>query len=600
MSQAPNASLKNRRGNFINSNTDNTSPFRKGPREPLPAIDDSDKVPAKQPKKSKIPNSYSTTTNVYAELIRIIKESQNKAQTKFHEQLVQVITAMDDRVCDICEEYENEEFDEDDPNAPDLPLHPSCRCYFDEAVNESTGKKIRIFRIENKKQEFNQNHDDQGRFASGDGIGEISTKSSDGKFETGKAVSFTFMHNTSKSPNMGSRFGQDIEPSGQYVIQKDPNTPTLQGWKDGKMTFKNPLVIKWSSDDNNYDWKQKLSSATGGLKGKELSNNLKSKGYDGIVTIDHGHTSEIVNLQTMKKEFNPNHDPDTGQFTFADGGGVVHDGPAPHPLKPTSKLGNVYPKGRIGGRSNGKPWNPVADNKGLVMWEPLELGDTPTEYHKAVGEDIASKSGGRITAEQAAEKIREASQQSYDAIPVADRMSKDIKKNIGNDTVVESRVKGPVSSVVKTMKKPDSYPTVKALKDVIGLKVVTPSQEKQRDTVNLLSTKYNPLEVDDFTKDGRPDGYRAIHMTVQDKDSGLMSEIQVKTQNQDRWAIWAHPSLHKNEELPPDFRATIEKNRDGVNAYGRAMSNYFHDIDSGIKAEKPKCPEYIARTVGCL
>src|SRR5208337_4156198 len=37
-------------------------------------------------------------------------------------------------------------------------------------------------------------------------------------FETGKPVSFRYVHNTDKAPKLGARYGQDIEPAGYYVL----------------------------------------------------------------------------------------------------------------------------------------------------------------------------------------------------------------------------------------------------------------------------------------------------------------------------------------------------------------------------------------------
>lgn len=40
-------------------------------------------------------------------------------------------TEDDERVCDLCLSYQDEEYSVDDPDRPDLPLHPNCRCWFE-------------------------------------------------------------------------------------------------------------------------------------------------------------------------------------------------------------------------------------------------------------------------------------------------------------------------------------------------------------------------------------------------------------------------------------------------------------------------------------
>jgi len=119
-------------------------------------------------------------------------------------------------------------------------------------------------------------------------------------FKTGSPVTFTYLRNPAKAPNMGSRFGQDIEPSGFYVIAADSDAiaegAKERGWLVGKMTFMKPLVLAWGGYGPD-GWKQKLSDACGGRKKGSLTRFLLAQGFDGIVTINRGDTSEIVSLK---------------------------------------------------------------------------------------------------------------------------------------------------------------------------------------------------------------------------------------------------------------------------------------------------------------
>ena len=124
-------------------------------------------------------------------------------------------------------------------------------------------------------------------------------------FETGKAVTFEYIRNTQKSPDMGERFQQHIEPAGKFMQTKPSTFVPMKNMISGEITFNNPLVIEFNTgtektayDENN--WKARLSKAFGNKTGVELSKAIADSGYDGIVTIgQHGETSEIVDLTSI-------------------------------------------------------------------------------------------------------------------------------------------------------------------------------------------------------------------------------------------------------------------------------------------------------------
>lgn len=124
-------------------------------------------------------------------------------------------------------------------------------------------------------------------------------------FKTGVPVTFPFDHNPEKSPFLGSRFQQDIEPAGKYITYNYGHTP--ESWESGIVTFNNPLVIEFNSKNEiSYDkesWKQKLFEEfkTGG---RELSLTITAQGYDGVVTVSNNDLSEIVDLTGFEKQSN--------------------------------------------------------------------------------------------------------------------------------------------------------------------------------------------------------------------------------------------------------------------------------------------------------
>jgi hypothetical protein len=101
------------------------------------------------------------------------------------------------------------------------------------------------------------------------------------------------MKNMEPAPYMGSRFGQDVEAKGTYVLEKDHDYPLSQNWVEGRAEIKNPLIIP-VNDENLIKYKYDLA-AKYKAKGKRLTEKLMALGYDAIVTkYDKGYTGEIV------------------------------------------------------------------------------------------------------------------------------------------------------------------------------------------------------------------------------------------------------------------------------------------------------------------
>lgn len=124
-------------------------------------------------------------------------------------------------------------------------------------------------------------------------------------FATGKPVRFKYLRGTEKAPNFGPRFGQDIEPTGKYLLHNPQGESWVEGnprrWEAGEVAFENPLVLRLSTDGDTYGpngWKARLCQAFK-AKRKALACKLRRAGYDGIVTCDDGGTREIVDLRVV-------------------------------------------------------------------------------------------------------------------------------------------------------------------------------------------------------------------------------------------------------------------------------------------------------------
>lgn len=127
--------------------------------------------------------------------------------------------------------------------------------------------------------------------------------------ENGKPFQFAYLHNKEKSPNMGERFGQHIEPAGKYVVVSDGQfAKGKSNFETGVIRFQKPLVIDFGGGyQEKSNWKYTLSNRYNNKTGKALSSAIRKDGYDGIITVSKSrntlYTSEIVVLdpEAIKK-----------------------------------------------------------------------------------------------------------------------------------------------------------------------------------------------------------------------------------------------------------------------------------------------------------
>jgi hypothetical protein len=120
-------------------------------------------------------------------------------------------------------------------------------------------------------------------------------------FETGRPVTFRFVRSTEKAPYFGSRFQQDIEPAGVYLVHNPTPGDLPPRWVAGTATFEYPMVVLFNAADRfgGYDedsWKAHLHDEYG-KTGRALSTAVLKDGYDAIVTVGDGYTKEIVALR---------------------------------------------------------------------------------------------------------------------------------------------------------------------------------------------------------------------------------------------------------------------------------------------------------------
>lgn len=118
--------------------------------------------------------------------------------------------------------------------------------------------------------------------------------------ETNCKIAYMRNLGNGKTANYGSRYGQNIEPAGEYMILDDlfeerPGKYMLPKYEYGFITFKKPLIVDFI-DTTDKGWKRTVSDMFNGLTGKRLSNAIKKSGYDGIITLSNYGVEEIVNI----------------------------------------------------------------------------------------------------------------------------------------------------------------------------------------------------------------------------------------------------------------------------------------------------------------
>jgi len=116
--------------------------------------------------------------------------------------------------------------------------------------------------------------------------------------KTGKLTEFYYSHNKDSAtelfgkPTPDSPYGRYYEPAGYYVVIISKEYMNhLPNHDYGKITVKNPLVIPY----DNMKWKKTLAEKYK-ARGNKLSDKLKQKGYDAIITIDGNAFSETIIL----------------------------------------------------------------------------------------------------------------------------------------------------------------------------------------------------------------------------------------------------------------------------------------------------------------
>jgi len=136
---------------------------------------------------------------------------------------------------------------------------------------------------------------------------------------------------------------------------------------------------------------------------------------------------------------------------------------------------------------------------------------------------------------------------------------------------VKSRIKSPESILKKIYKKNIdlSLPSIKEnIKDIAGIRItcsfisdiyrLSSMLEKQKDV--------NVIEIKDYIKSPKPNGYQSLHMIVEipifmsDREEKIYVEVQIRTIAMDFWASLEHKIFYKyNKEAPEQLLAELKE-----------------------------------------
>jgi len=184
--------------------------------------------------------------------------------------------------------------------------------------------------------------------------------------------------------------------------------------------------------------------------------------------------------------------------------------------------------------------------------------------------------------------------------PKLEKTKKDLevrlKKELPGKPIISGRVKKPFSGVAKVARKP-KYADVSKLQDNVGMRAMYDDVTSVKEAMKVIRENYDIVEEDDYIEKPKFDGYRSYHAIIIDKETGVESELQIRTQRQETFANWAH-QLYKPDT--DDLRSFVETHQDMTLKYQVDIGDYLSELDEGRKPKKPKCPEPIMKVMMCL
>ena len=169
-------------------------------------------------------------------------------------------------------------------------------------------------------------------------------------------------------------------------------------------------------------------------------------------------------------------------------------------------------------------------------------------------------------------------------------------KVAGAGAAIKGRVKTLESALGKMVRKPN-YVTADKLQDGTGIRIIHGTVDRVRASVAALKARYRVVDEDDYIAAPLQNTYRSHHLILEDPKTGLQFEVQVRTQNQNTFADWAHQVYKPVDETQAKFREHPE-----IRTYEKKIADYFWALDTGAPPPvvKPPCTPVVKQAFGCL
>ncbi|MBO3285719.1 GTP pyrophosphokinase family protein [Paenibacillus sp. FSL M8-0228] len=154
----------------------------------------------------------------------------------------------------------------------------------------------------------------------------------------------------------------------------------------------------------------------------------------------------------------------------------------------------------------------------------------------------------------------------------------------------KSRLKSPESIMNKMIRKHSelSLDAIKDhIKDIAGLRITCSFISDIYDVSNMLQRQSDlkVLEIKDYIKNPKPNGYQSLHLLVQvpvfmsDCEELVCVEVQIRTIAMDFWASLEHKIFYKyNQAVPESLTRELKNAADSANALDLQMERLHREI----------------------
>jgi len=163
----------------------------------------------------------------------------------------------------------------------------------------------------------------------------------------------------------------------------------------------------------------------------------------------------------------------------------------------------------------------------------------------------------------------------------------------------KSRLKSPESIIQKIHRKGGeiSFSSIRAkIKDIAGLRITCSfiSDIYQVSEMLMKQRDLTVLEVKDYIKHPKPNGYQSLHLLVEvpvfmsDREESVCVEIQIRTIAMDFWASLEHKIFYKyNQAIPASLMKELKDAATSASALDHQMERLHQEIKI-IKDEQPE------------